>query len=53
MKLMIQRVSRACVRVEGEVRGEINKGICVLVGIHRTDTMEDVKWCARKAPVKI
>ena len=27
MKLVIQRVSRACVRVEGEVRGEISKVI--------------------------
>merc|ERR1711937_228339 len=44
----IQRVSRACVRVEGEVRGEISKGLCVLVGIHRSDTREDVLWCAKK-----
>lgn len=48
MKLVIQRVTRACVRVEGETRGEIGRGLCVLVGIHRTDTTDDAKWCARK-----
>ena len=37
--------SRACVRVEGQVRGEIERGLCVLVGIHHSDSIEDVKVC--------
>ena len=37
-KLVVQRVNHACVRVEGQVVGQINKGLCALVGIHRYDT---------------
>ena len=39
MKLVIQRVTRACVRVEGDIVGEIGKGLCVLAGINRYDTV--------------
>lgn len=38
---MVQRVSEATVRVEGEVVGAIGSGLCVLVGVTHTDT-EDV-----------
>jgi len=48
MKLVIQRVTRACVRVEGEVKGDISKGLCVLAGINRYDTEDDILWCAKK-----
>ena len=48
MKLVVQRVTRACVRVEGEVKGNISKGLCVLAGINRYDTEDDILWCAKK-----
>ncbi len=41
MRAVVQRVSEATVRVEGEVVGAIGSGLCVLVGVTHTDT-EDV-----------
>ena len=35
---LIQRVSRADVRVDGETIGEIGRGLLVLVAVHRDDT---------------
>src|ERR671937_344099 len=37
MRAVVQRVSRARVVVEGEVRGEIGPGLCVLLGVARSD----------------
>jgi D-tyrosyl-tRNA(Tyr) deacylase len=37
MKAVLQRVSRASVSVEGEVVGEIGPGLCVLLGVGRSD----------------
>ena len=38
MKAVIQRVSRAQVRVEGQIVGEIGKGILLLLGVGKGDT---------------
>jgi len=38
MKLVIQRVKRAGVCIEGDVVGEIRKGLLVFLGISKTDT---------------
>ena len=38
MKALIQRVSRAAVRVNGEVVGEIGTGLLVLLGVTHDDT---------------
>ena len=40
MKIVIQRVTRASVTIDGKVEGEIGKGFMVLVGIAQTDTRE-------------
>lgn len=48
MRIVIQRVQSASVRVDGAVTGEIKKGLLLLVGIHETDTKEQVEWCSRK-----
>jgi D-tyrosyl-tRNA(Tyr) deacylase len=48
MKIVLQRVKRASVEVDGKVAGEIGKGICLLVGIEKGDTREDVEFLARK-----
>lgn len=40
MKLVIQRVSRGSVTVDGSVKGEIGRGYVVLIGVGRDDTEE-------------
>ena len=48
MKVLIQRVKRASVKIEGELFSSINKGILALVGIEKGDTLEQVKKSAKK-----
>ena len=48
MRLLIQRVKRAAVSIEGEERREISKGFCVLIGVTHSDTEKDADWLAEK-----
>lgn len=48
MRLVIQRVSSASVRVEGETVGEIGRGLLVLAGVERGDGMEKARAAADK-----
>jgi D-tyrosyl-tRNA(Tyr) deacylase len=48
MIAVIQRVSEACVRIDGAVAGEIGTGFMVLLGIAHQDTHEDVAWLSKK-----
>lgn len=48
MRLLIQRVSRASVEIEGTVKGAIEKGFLVLVGVTHEDTEEDLEYLAQK-----
>lgn len=48
MRLVIQRVIRASVEIEGVAVSEIGNGILVLVGVENGDTEEDMKWLAAK-----
>jgi D-aminoacyl-tRNA deacylase len=48
MRAVLQRVTRACVRVEDEVYGEIGRGIVVLLGIAHDDTLSDIKYLVEK-----
>ena len=48
MRIVVQRVSRASVEVEEQVKGSIGRGLLVLVGIEEADTGEDVEWIAGK-----
>ena len=48
MKALLQRVTRASVSVDGEVVGEIARGLAVLVGIAARDTEEDAQYLAQK-----
>ena len=48
MRACIQRVTEASVTVEGEVVGQIGKGVLVLVGIGRLDGPEEVRWMAER-----
>lgn len=48
MRIVIQRVSQASVRVEGKVRGKIGPGLLILVGVGIGDTNQDAKYLADK-----
>ncbi|CAK9826362.1 D-aminoacyl-tRNA deacylase 1 [Anthophora retusa] len=48
MKAVIQRVTKASVSVDGEVISSIGTGLCVLIGIKRDDSKEDIKYIVSK-----
>jgi len=48
MRAVVQRVLRATVAVEGDVIGEIGRGLLVLVGVAGDDAEEDLAWLAGK-----
>lgn len=48
MKLVIQRVSRASVRVDDEIVGVIGSGLLVLVGLEHGDGEEQIDKAARR-----
>lgn len=51
MRLVIQRVSGAEVRVGGQPVGAIGPGLLLFLGIEKVDTREDADWLAAKVPV--
>lgn len=48
MRLVIQRVNRAAVRVDGEITGSIDKGFLVFLGVANGDTKEMVDKYVKK-----
>ncbi len=48
VKALIQRVNRAVVTVDGEITGQIEKGLLVLVGIAGEDTDKDIAYLTDK-----
>lgn len=48
MRLVIQRVKEASVRIDGSVYSSIMDGLLVLVGVAEGDTASDVEWLAAK-----
>jgi D-aminoacyl-tRNA deacylase len=48
MRIVLQRVIDASVRIEGEIKGEIGIGLLVLLGIETEDTSEDIDWLLGK-----
>jgi D-tyrosyl-tRNA(Tyr) deacylase len=48
MRVLLQRVSRAAVRVGDRVTGSIERGFCLLVGYTHTDTEAQNAWMADK-----
>jgi D-tyrosyl-tRNA(Tyr) deacylase len=51
MRVVLQRVTAAAVRVEGEVVGEIGPGLLALVGVGRRSRPADAEWLAAKTAV--
>ena len=48
MRLVIQRVTRASVKVDDEIVGEIERGLLVFAGIEDADSEEDIVWLSNK-----
>ena len=48
MRAVLQRVTRASVRVGGETVGEIGRGLVVLLGVGRDDSERDALYLAEK-----
>ena len=48
MKLLIQRVKRSSVKVEGRSIASIDEGLLVFVGIEKGDSEKECDWLARK-----
>jgi D-aminoacyl-tRNA deacylase len=48
MRVVLQRVSRASVAIDGRIAGAIGRGFCLLVGLTHDDTDATVDWMAEK-----
>lgn len=48
MRAVIQRVSRASVTINGEIKSEIGNGFLILLGVCEEDSPEDVEWLVKK-----
>lgn len=48
MKALLQRVSSGSVTVDGSVVGRIDRGLVVLLGVGREDSVEDATYLARR-----
>ena len=48
MKIILQKVKKASVSVDGKIVGKIDKGYCLLVGVHKESMEADAKYLAKK-----
>lgn len=48
MRILIQRVSEANIKIEQQIVGEIKQGSVVLIGIEHEDSKEDADWLIQK-----
>jgi D-aminoacyl-tRNA deacylase len=48
MRAVLQRVSEAAVRINGDVSGQIGHGMLILLGIEEADGPEDIEWLCQK-----
>ncbi|MDD7272452.1 MAG: D-aminoacyl-tRNA deacylase [Prevotella sp.] len=48
MRLVIQRVKNASVRIDGALKSAIGQGLLILVGIGEDDTEDDISWLIKK-----
>ena len=54
MKVVIQRVSEASVKINGEIKSSIQNGLLILLGIEDADAVEDIEWlCAKISNLRI
>ena len=48
MKVVIQRVSHATVKVSDKIISEIKLGFLILLGVEKSDSKEDINWLVNK-----
>ncbi len=48
MRVLLQRVSEASVKIEGKIEGKIDQGLLLLVGICADDKQDDIDWLIQK-----
>lgn len=48
MRVVIQRVSEASVKVDNKIVGEIGKGLMLLIGVDESDENKDADWLVKK-----
>jgi D-tyrosyl-tRNA(Tyr) deacylase len=48
MRIVVQRVSEASVKIEDRIVGSISKGLMVLVGVETTDSQSDADYLVQK-----
>jgi len=48
MRVVIQRVKKASVTINEEIRSQINRGFLILLGIESDDSTEDIVWLSKK-----
>jgi len=48
MRIIVQRVKKAQVSIEGQVYGKIQQGLLLLVGVGPEDQQEDLEYAVRK-----
>lgn len=48
MRILVQRVTKASVTIDNNIKSEIGKGILIFVGIEEADNNEDIEWLANK-----
>lgn len=48
MRVLIQRVSKASVTIDNNLKSKINQGLLILVGIENNDNHEDIEWLCNK-----
>ncbi len=54
MRVVIQRVNRASVAIDQNIRAEIKQGLLILVGIEESDNSQDVDWmCSKIAKLRV
>jgi D-tyrosyl-tRNA(Tyr) deacylase len=54
MRIVAQRVSRASVTIDGQMKSAIGLGMMVLLGVEEADNEEDVEWlCGKLTKLRI